>query len=184
MIHFTSDTHFNHKTLIERGFRSMFQNVDDMNEEMIRRWNVVVDHKDTVYHLGDVSFGNRIFTESVLTHLNGNIVLIRGNHDSNLRSSTLAMFNSVHDYYEIKDGQYGDHPLIVLCHYPLQSWNKMHYGSWHPHGHSHGSMPVLGKRLDVGVDCHAFAPISLPEVAAILNAREIQSLDHHQPRKE
>jgi calcineurin-like phosphoesterase family protein len=64
------------------------------------------------------------------------------------------------DYYkELKL----NNDTIVMCHYPLLVWNKMHYGSYHLAGHSHGGCNHLNekvRRLDVGVDNHNYKPIS------------------------
>ena len=70
---------------------------------------------------------------------------------------------------------------IVLCHFPMLTWNRAHYGAWHLHGHCHGSLDGKfdGKRLDVGVDCHDFAPISYPEVKALMAKKDFVVVDHH-----
>jgi len=52
-IWFTSDTHFGHDRDFVWGVRG-FKNVDEMNKEIIKRWNSVVAKDDIVYHLGDV----------------------------------------------------------------------------------------------------------------------------------
>jgi len=41
---------------------------------------------------------------------------------------------------------------IILSHFPYATWNRSHYGSLHFHGHSHGNLPHIKNRLDVGVD--------------------------------
>jgi calcineurin-like phosphoesterase family protein len=73
-----------------------------------------------------------------------------------------------------EDGQ-----MLVLCHYPLLSWEGMHRGSIMLHGHIHsgqgeeapGTYNMHMKdegilRYDVGVDANAMAPISLDEILA------------------
>ena len=56
----TSDTHFNQERTFKYSMRSMyFKNLDEMNREMILRWNKVVGENDIVYHLGD--FGDFSF---------------------------------------------------------------------------------------------------------------------------
>ena len=47
-------------------------------------------------------------------------------------------------------------------------------GSLHLHGHAHGSLAPHGRSMDVGVDCHGYAPIALDAVVAELAARPIQ----------
>ena len=61
-VFFIADTHFNHKRIVEirekeRGRK--FASLEEHDEELIRRWNAMVGKKDTVWHLGDFSFGKR-----------------------------------------------------------------------------------------------------------------------------
>ena len=54
MIYFTSDLHFYHdKDFIwqARGFKS----IDEMNAEIVRRWNKIITADDYVYILGDLT---------------------------------------------------------------------------------------------------------------------------------
>jgi len=78
MIYFTSDTHFDHENIIKYCNRP-FKDVNHMNESMIENWNNTVNDTDTVMHLGDFSFKSDKF----INRLNGNITLIKGNHDKN-----------------------------------------------------------------------------------------------------
>lgn len=41
---------------------------------------------------------------------------------------------------------------IHMCHYPIESWSKMHYGGTHAHGHQHAANKDIPGRLDIGVD--------------------------------
>ena len=56
------------------------------DEQLIGNWNKYVSAEDTVYHLGDFYFGNKQYGQSLITQLNGNICLIRGNHDKSAES--------------------------------------------------------------------------------------------------
>ncbi len=75
-----SDTHFNHNNIIDYAERP-FASVDEMNEYMIAKWNRTISPDDIVYHLGDFGFGNRTEIKNFIERLNGNIILIKGNHD-------------------------------------------------------------------------------------------------------
>ena len=50
---FTSDLHFGHERVIKFDNRP-FKSVEEMNEELIKRWNNKVDRGDLVYVLGDM----------------------------------------------------------------------------------------------------------------------------------
>ena len=85
--------------------------------------------------------------------------------------------------YELKvpDEEMDLEQHIVMCHYPIESWNKRHHGSWHLHGHCHGSLPSPDwqARLDVGVDVHKFKPIPYEEVKALMTFKVFKPIDHH-----
>jgi calcineurin-like phosphoesterase family protein len=80
-----SDTHFHHQNMykfttfggVER-VRKEFENAQEADKEMIRRWNEVVTPQDHVWHLGDVTMGNNL---SIIKLLNGHKRLLLGNHD-------------------------------------------------------------------------------------------------------
>lgn len=150
-----------------------------MDEDLIAKWNAKVSKSDTVFHLGDFGFATEQYLEGVIKRLNGNKNLILGNHDKTIRKSrTLqGLFTSVRDFSEIDLNR----QKIVICHYPLMAWNKSHYGSWQLHGHCHGSLPVdlTQKRIDVGVDCFNYTPVSFDEIKVIMDPRKYIPVDHH-----
>ena len=154
---FTADTHWGHANIVKFCARP-FPSVREMNTALTENWNARVKPGDTVYHLGDFSWGDQ---RPYLKHLNGAIVLIRGSHDKNIKPG----FQAVHDLLVLRDVA----PVpIVLCHYAFRIWPSSHYGAWHLYGHSHCHLPPYGKSFDVGVDCHNYAPISLDEVVEIM----------------
>ena len=174
---FTSDTHYGHKNIIRFPNRP-FSSVEEMDEAMIERWNAKVGVGDVVYHLGDFSFHNREKTKEIVSRLKGEIAFLWGNHD--------RVMNQVHADHLIKLGHYTEvnrwEQKMVLCHYPMLSWNKGHHGSWMLHGHCHGSLNYMNndtKRLDVGVDNFNFEPVSFEEVKAIMDGRTFKNVDHH-----
>lgn len=181
---FTSDTHFGHANIIRYCDRP-FKHQTEMNEVMIERWNEKVAPDDHVYHLGDFSFGQRSWSEGVVWRLNGVIHCLTGNHDKKKRMPRHIDGKFIHlgHYHELvveeKSIRWGILP-IILCHYPFDSWNKSCHGSVHLHGHCHGNLKTTrNRRLDVGVDCHDFYPLSLEEIKEMLIKQPINSVDHH-----
>lgn len=143
---FTSDHHFNHKNIIKYSSRP-FSSLEEMNEKLIENWNKNIKGGDAVYHLGDFFFTHPKFITKIFERLNGKITLIKGNHDHIwLRKVDLKIVTI--DYLEIKV----DKKLLVLMHFPIESWNKRHFGAIHLHGHTHGNSRKVQGRLDVGVD--------------------------------
>lgn len=194
MLWFSSDQHFGHKALTrehwhgEKGMRYFLypDNVDAMNEDIIANHNTYVKPEDTIYYVGDFAFAKDSKMQEILSRLNGTKHLIRGNHDHDMNQVTRSMFASVQDYLELKLGpEYVPPPpgeksqLIVLCHYPFAVWRNSHWGSWHLHGHSHGSHHGEGKKLDVGVDVHGMCPVSIEYVQLYMQRRHKFYDDYH-----
>lgn len=167
---FTSDTHFDHKNIIQYCNRP-FRNVEEMNLAMVEKWNSVISENDTVYHLGDFTLGDMRHFTRWASKLNGNIRILPGSHDHlwlkgfepSERIQVIAPLVSV-EFPEIMNGQYPQ--VIVLCHYSMQTWDRSHYGAWHLFGHSHCNLAGIGLSFDVGVDCTDFVPLSLEQVAS------------------
>lgn len=176
----TSDNHFFHKNVLKFCPNSR-QGKDEveMNERMIAKWNSQVSRADTIYCLGDFSFGDSFKTEQVLKRLNGQIHLIRGNHENwlNKNPSLEKYFISVSTYKEVTI----DGIKVVMFHYPIAEWNQMHRGSFHVFGHVHNSIKnPKGRCMDVGIDARPQCDMGLfswEEVKATLSAKEI--LKHH-----
>lgn len=168
MIYLTSDTHINHKSICLYSNRP-FNSVEEMNEALIKNWNRVVTPNDTVYHLGDVSFGTDKQTFEYFERLNGKIHIILGNHDKVIQKNKdyLLKEGLVESIQEYKEINYNKHH-VVLFHFPMRSWHRSHHGSIHCFAHCHNTMPPLGKSLDIGVDSTVitteYRPVSIEEV--------------------
>jgi calcineurin-like phosphoesterase family protein len=164
-VYFTSDPHFDHRNIIKYCERP-FKDVDEMCQSLIHEWNGVVGGKDTVYLLGDVFMGNnRNLINEVLSQLNGDIILIEGNHDSN-QTKQNDRFSEVTSYKEVSiNGK-----KVVLFHYPIEEWNGKFKGSFHFHGHSHGNAKFMRNRFDVGVDSLDYKPASFEEITELFTS--------------
>jgi len=158
------------------------ENIHIMDEELIVRWNAKVPKGARVFHVGDFSMAGADRTREVRSRLNGQIVLIFGNHDRGIKGSLVEMFESVQHYLETKTP---DGTKVCMFHYPMAHWNKSHHGSWHLHGHSHGEFPDDGtvRRLDVGVDCHPnYEPFSYDEILERMQGRGDSFHHERKPR--
>lgn len=138
MEYFTSDTHFFHDNIIKYEKRP-FKNSKEMNEFIIEKWNKKVKPNDKVYCIGDFAFTkNKEEVKELVSKLNGTIYLILGNHDHIIRSMTheeQKIFGWVKEYTTIKI----DNQIFVLNHYPIQVWDRAHYGAIHCYGHVHSN---------------------------------------------
>lgn len=189
-LYFTADSHFLHAKIIEYTNRP-FANVEDMNDEIIRNWNDVIPGHGIVYHLGDFALGNTEQTLNIINRLNGQIHLIRGNHEKTVMKSKVLRdkFVEIFDYAcELKvddpEATYvsgNGKQLIVLSHYPFETWRNSGHGSWHLHGHSHGNLPTADNvlRLDVGVDnpfCDFF-PVSYNQIKKHMQTKKFKPIN-------
>lgn len=172
MIHFWADTHFNHQNQAERRD---FASVEEMNAELIRRWNAAVRPSDTIALIGDFGFHRKGAEplEDIFARLNGQKHLVIGNHDQKhvlrLGWVTQSAISTVK-----QDGMRAE-----LCHYPIESWKKMHRGALMLHGHSHGNLAhKINRRFDVSVECTA-GPRRFEDLWAQGQAEAFEATDHH-----
>lgn len=182
---FTSDLHFFHKRILDFCPTTRHgKDYTEMTETLIYNWNSMVEPQDTVFCLGDFSFGSYEETKDVLNRLKGHIHLIKGNHDQVvLRSDLIRRFETVRDYMRTKV----EGVDVVLFHYPIKEWDKMHYGSYHLYGHVHSKDMEMNDRraMDVGIDARPNGDMLLwtwDEIHATLKDRPIVS--HHDAKRE
>jgi calcineurin-like phosphoesterase family protein len=167
-IFFTSDTHFDHKRIIELCGRP-FDTVEQMNEALIENWNARIKPGDTVYHLGDFAFSkDRGRVSQLLGLLHGTKHLIQGNHDHEVVRKAKG-WNSI----ELRRNVKALPVLIVVDHYPIEIWHKRHYGSIHLFGHIHEKTCEKPTELrhNISVDFNEFRPLSLEEIGKMMEQR-------------
>ena len=186
-IFFTSDLHFGHENVIAFDGRP-FDSVKEMNEELIRRWNLKVGKEDTVYVLGDLIWKTaNNEAESILRQLNGEIVLIKGNHDTFIKNNRKAssLLREVKEYDDIcvalEDGTI---KRCILSHYYMPLYNGHRLNAIHLHGHSHNTVENSIERYitdmlkrsgynpqiyNVGCMLWNYEPVTLDEILARKN---------------
>lgn len=84
---FTSDQHFGHTNILayedekrRDEFGNRFSTVEKMDDFIVDQWNATVGADDLVYCLGDFCYKTQQMRD-VLPFLNGDKILIAGNHD-------------------------------------------------------------------------------------------------------
>jgi len=162
MIYVTSDTFFGRSSKAkERGFKD----AQEMQIEMIKRWNNQVRREDIVYHLGSFAW-DLISTETAFMHLNGTINLIGSPYD-NATIETLNIFKGVHKIH--KDIHVIESLDCVLSYWPLRTWPCKQQGSLHIHGGDKRFKANLEKesRFNANCDLWSLAPISLDSLLEI-----------------
>jgi calcineurin-like phosphoesterase family protein len=184
---FTSDLHAYHKFIAT--FRG-FNDVEQMNNSIIRSINNYVRAEDELYIIGDLSFGNVENTSEFLNQIHcKSKYLILGNHDNVKRiSKLLDHFIWVKDRYllKIKDSDEDtDNQKLFLDHYPMLTWPEAHHGTWQVHGHSHGSLDseYTSTRIDVGWDVWR-RPIAYEDIKRYMLSKSYKIVDHHGEKNE
>ena len=85
-VYLTADPHWGHEGVCRfmrnDGVTKLrpWDNAAEMNEAMIKNWNETVRPNDKIYVLGDVAMNKNAF-HAVMPRLNGDKILIKGNHD-------------------------------------------------------------------------------------------------------
>ena len=137
-----SDTHFGHAGVCRftraDGVTKLrpWTDPDEMDEEMIRRWNDRVRPTDKVYHLGDVVINRKSL--KTLARLNGDKVLIRGNHDIFRDDEYREYFRELRAY----------HVGMILSHIPVHAESLGRFGV-NIHGHLHANRVKRARGVNV-----------------------------------
>jgi calcineurin-like phosphoesterase family protein len=138
-----SDTHFGHEktcTVFKREDGSPlrpFSCAEEMDEYMVKAWNERVKPTDKVYHLGDVVINRKAM--KTLARLNGDKVLIRGNHDIFRDDDYRQYFREIRAYH-VMNG-------MILSHIPLHSHSLGRFGV-NIHGHLHANRVMKARGVD------------------------------------
>lgn len=166
---FTADTHFWHMNRhggIIKYCNRPYSSIEEMNEDLVAKWNAKVPPNGLVYHLGDFAFAKKDQIVELTKRLHGSIILVEGNHDRIGNANSFG-FMAKQKRMDIKiEGIY-----ITLSHFAMRVWDKSHFNSWHCYGHSHGCLEPEGKSWDVGVDYNNYQPIEFDELREIMNNR-------------
>jgi calcineurin-like phosphoesterase family protein len=168
-----SDTHFGHKGVCHFTQEDKVTKLrpwdtpEEMDEAMVKSWNERVGPKDKVYHLGDVVINRKSLV--TMSRLNGDKVLIRGNHDIFPDDEYRKYFRELRAYHVV-DG-------MIFSHIPLHPESLGRFGV-NIHGHLHANRvmkpgsaagEVVNKVIDPRYHCvcveHTdFAPILFEDV--------------------
>ncbi len=164
---FIADTHWGHQNILkftnsDGSPLRPFSSIEEMDEELVRRWNSVVGPKDKVYHLGDIAMSHKHLFQ--LGRCNGEKVLIKGNHDTAKLSQYLPYFKDIRGSHQF-DGK-------LLTHIPVHTGNLSRWGV-NIHGHLHSNKVYDNNQPDVRYFCVsveqiAYAPISYDEIKKAL----------------
>lgn len=174
---YTSDQHFFHTNILAHC-RRPFTDVEEMNAQIVARWNEAVQPQDTVWVLGDVALGPKDI--GPVWELNGRKILVAGNHDAcwsahKRHARHIGTYLRVGFDEIVTEGVVRGHALaggavVNLAHLPYRgdSRNEDRYPEHRPAddgrallcGHVHDRWRVEGRQINVGVDVWDFRPVA------------------------
>lgn len=161
-IWFISDTHFFHKNMLKfvddegKPIRP-WTDVDDMNWDMVERWNKVVKPGDKIYHLGDVTFDYSERFTNLWSHLHGRKRLLVGNHDNVEQKRLWQGFEKIGMWRIFKEYNF------MCAHLPIgqEQFRKVDYIV---HGHIHQRPSPTKNHICVSVEQTDYTPVHLDEI--------------------
>lgn len=160
-IFFISDLHFGHKDVLAFD-RRPFKNVEEMEAEMIRKWNNKVSQEDHVFVIGDMFGGVTTAHAGEIVHsLNGKIHLIRGNHDPRGQIFE-SLFEDVAACRKIQVRVRGEKQMVIMRHRFLPFYRGYNEGAVMLYGHTHDSIVARAEDQCIrfmnwfGIPLHAF----------------------------
>jgi len=175
-IFFTSDNHWNHGNILKFCDRP-YKDVEEMNYKLIENWNNKVPHDGLVFHLGDFAWGGYESWKKIREQLNGEIILIKGNHDN--RNMTPRAEKELFRYVNWQMLVEIEGRKIWLNHFPFLCYAGVYRAPkelvYNLYGHVHSGEGKKGQDIprliytyptqyDVGVDNNNYEPISWKEV--------------------
>ncbi len=175
----TSDLHIGHDrefVYADRGFDS----IEEHDSALVDNWNSLVSSEDTVYVLGDIMLKHDLkdnefdYGLSVLKQLNGKLIIIRGNHDSEAKIERYKTCSNILDAGAA--ALYLNYPKVgsyhfYMSHYPtLVSHEKLKpmktalinlYGHTHQKEHFYNDHPYM---YCVCLDAHNMKPMLMEDI--------------------
>lgn len=172
MIYIASDWHFNHNKnfLYEpRGFSS----VEEMNQELIKRHNKIVNKNDIVYVLGDLCLGGEESLEKnkqLIESMNGKLYIAIGNHCTNKR---IEMYKTLKNVEAVDYGFRLSYKKMTfwLTHYPTIVVNYDDKPNYNIHGHTHDTVHFHKEWphcFDVSPETNNCYPMALDEIVNLI----------------
>ena len=172
---FTSDWHLGHFATL-KFFGRPFELLEEMDDTIIKNIVSVVHPGDEIFFLGDLSWREDSM-KKFLNQLPHKVQFhwILGNHDKGWRKYK-SRVSSVALMGETKIQ--GHH--VVLCHYPMLTWNRSHYGSWQLFGHHHQNANgaskldklTVGKMFNVNLEFNDYKMYSEDDIVSIMERKK------------
>ena len=194
-MHYGHDPKWNEPIWKLRGYNSSAEH----DEGLIANWNSKANKNTIGFLLGDTIFGHMADERllKLFNRLNFKVLyILPGNHQAgykqlldSLHENVLnvdgheKLIHFVPNYLEaVVNGQ-----AIVMCHYPILSFNGMSKGAYHLYAHVHGNLgrselgrlyQNTGLTYEVSVE-NCPSPITFGELRAKMRKKVQSTPDHH-----
>lgn len=153
-----SDTHFGHSKILNfEPDKRPFSSVEEHDEELVYRWNNTVKKHDTVWHLGDVLFGEHSF--SILPRLKGVKKLVMGNHDHYPIAKYAEHFSQIFGVVKYRG--------CIFSHVPVYPGQLRRFKG-NVHGHLHSKKLDDPRYLNACAEHWDLAPVLLDTLLSAL----------------
>lgn len=171
-----SDTHFGQESMYSmvdwngRRVREEFSCMEEAEEVMVERWNAVVKPTDKVYHLGDVFIARK--GRFILERLNGDKVLIKGNHDIFKLKEYTPYFRDIRAYHRMENIVFSHIPQHPDTLSPKSRRGTKIRGNVHGHLHRHVVKDNMGfmdhRYVSVCVERTDYTPVEFSVIQKAL----------------
>lgn len=163
-IFLASDHHLGHTNILtfrknDGSLLREFSSIEEHDEHIISMHNSVVAKGDKTYFLGDVGFSTKILP--LLARMNGEKILVKGNHDKLKLSQYLPYFKDIRGSHQF-DG-------LLLTHIPVHPGSLSRWKA-NVHGHLHSNVVEVSQGVpdtryfNVSMECINYTPISLEQL--------------------
>jgi calcineurin-like phosphoesterase family protein len=159
-----SDLHLGHGNSI-MYCRRPFSYTSEMDKVLIHNWNLTIGEDEEVIFLGDFMYGPVAAPASeYLSHLNGRITFVRGNHDDEVPGTV--------PFVRVSHG--GEDFLCI--HTPADA--PPDFAGWIIHGHHHNNnlkeypfIDFVHRWINVSIELTGYRPVSLDTILSYIKNR-------------
>jgi calcineurin-like phosphoesterase family protein len=173
---FIADQHFYHSNILNflkedgQHLRTGFSTINDMNDYIIKSHNSVVKKNDKVYFIGDVIMKKSAWMYEIIQEMNGEKILIRGNHDNAKLNIYAKYFKDVRATHGMKTS---NHRRLCLSHIPIHVDSLGN--AFNIHGHLHHKEINDYRYINVGCELLNYIPISIQGISEIIEKRILEN---------
>jgi len=156
-----SDLHFGHANIVKYAYRSK-----DYNNLILKYWNKIIEKRDKVLVLGDLSLANKEKTVKFCKRLKGDKYLVRGNHDGHsVAWYKDCEFTVVEPIYKTFRTKYNKMYAVLFTHEPVRdlpdNWFNIH---GHIHRGVHRDYDLTERHFNACVEPLDYKPKPLYEI--------------------